>query len=122
MYHEGETLQLKTGDKALADKLDSYTAVSLKVADGIIEEVNAPNYACGGSEVAKGLTYNGLNKKKKPVAVDETGKETAFATDGNTVIYDTTKGGKIAESLTEGDIITIYTDRDGIARIIFIQG
>ncbi len=122
LYHEGETLQLKTGDKALADKLDSYTAVSLKVADGIIEEVNAPNYACGGSEVAKGLTYNGLNKKKKPVAVDETGKETAFATDGNTVIYDTTKGGKIAESLTEGDIITIYTDRDGIARIIFIQG
>ena len=120
LYHEGQTLQLRTGDKALADKLDSYTAVSLKVNEDIIEEVNAPNYACGGSEVAKGQIYNGLNSKKKPVAVDEEGTETAFTTDSNTVIVDTTKGGVIVDNLTEGDRITIYTDRDGIARIIFI--
>ena len=121
VYHNGETLQLKTGDKALADKLDSYTAVSLKVNFDIIEEVNAPNYACGGSEVAKGLTYNGLNSKNKPVAVDEEGSETAFSTDSDTVIIDTTKGGAVAEALTEGDHITVYTNRDGIARIIFIE-
>jgi hypothetical protein len=122
LYHEGETVQLKTDDKALADMLDSYTAVSLLVNDGVITEVNAPNYACGGSEVAKGQTYNGLNKKNKQVAVDAEGKETTFSTDGSTVIIDTTKGGAVAESLTEGDKITIYTDRNGIARIIFIQG
>ena len=63
-----------------------------------------------------------LNKKKKPVAVDETGKEITFTTNTNTVIYDITKGGAVAEALTEGDVITVYTDRDGIARIIFIQG
>ena len=70
--------------------------------------------------MAKGQIYNGLNSKKKPVAVDEEGTETAFTTDSNTVIVDTTKGGVIVDNLTEGDRITIYTDRDGIARIIFI--
>ncbi|MBR4863247.1 MAG: hypothetical protein IKU07_01620 [Oscillospiraceae bacterium] len=121
LYHDGQVLQLRTGDKALADKLDSYTAVSLKVNTDIIEEVNAPNYACGGSEVVKGQRYNGLNSKKKHVAVDEEGTETAFTMDSSTVIIDTTREGILAESLTEGDRITVYTNRDGIARIIFIH-
>ncbi len=123
LAYEGKTVELEVADQALADKLDSYTAVSLKVEGNRIVEVNAPNYACGGSEVAKNLKYNGLNSKGKPVAVDEAGKETAFTMGSECVIYNVTGGSvRVQESLQTGDVLTVYTDRNGTARIIFVQG
>ena len=114
-------VNLKVADEAMASKLDSYTAVSLLVELDMILEVNAPNYACGGSEVVKGYTYTGLNEKRKHTATkDET--VTAFTMGADCAVYDV-RGGKVTQlaEIPVGATIVVYTDRFGAAQIIFVQ-
>lgn len=122
LLHAGETVTLKTDSEALATRLDSFEpgAVSLEVSDGVITGVHDPKYACGGSQVAHGNRYTGTNKKGQQVTVDEDGKETAFALAADCVIYDV-RTGKEKEALQEGDLLTVYTDRHGAAKIIFVR-
>ena len=119
LSYQGQTVAMKVGSEELASKLDSYAAVSLETTVDIIEDVHAPNYACGGSEVVKGYTYTGLNEKGKHTATQgET--VTAFALAADCVIYDITKGGKQVQTLPEGATIVVYTNRAGEAQIVYI--
>lgn len=119
LSYQGQTVDMKVGSEALASKLDSYAAVSLETTADIIENVHAPNYACGGSEVVKGYTYTGLNEKGKHTATkDET--VTAFSLAADCVIYDITRGGKQADAIEEGARLVVYTNRAGEAQIIYI--
>ena len=122
LAYQGETVNLKVADEAMATKLDSYTAVSLLVEADMILEVNAPNYACGGSQVAAGNTLVSMTAKKIIVA-DADGKETSASIDAACAIYDV-RGGKVTQvtEIPKDVPLTIYTDRFGVAQIIFLHG
>ena len=125
LAHNGERVTLKTDSKELADALDAQTtcAVSLLVEDGIILEVNAPNYACGGSQVSHGDKYVGTNKKGLHITVNEEGKETTFSMAADCAIYNVRGGSvKAVDTIPTDATVTVYTNRNGEARVIFIRG
>ena len=122
LAHQGQQVTLKTDSKEIADLLDSYSpgAVSLEVQDDRILAVHGPKYACGGSEVANGYTYQGLNEKGQLLATT-TDKETTFTLAKDCAIYDIKKGGQQIASIPEGRRLTVYTDREGKALIVFVR-
>ena len=119
LAHNGEKVNLKTQDDELATKLDSFTAVSLLVEGDVILEVNDPKYATGGSQVAAGNRYTG-KKGSSLITVDAEGTETKVKPSADCVIYDARKDGKILTEIPEGSTVTIYTNRNGEAQIIFV--
>ena len=124
LAHNGEKVTLKTDDKALADALDAQSAlaVSLLVEDGIILEVNAPNYACGGTQVSHNEKYVGLNKKGKHTTVNADGKESTFTMAADCAIYDVRNGRtKTLTSIPEDATITAYLNINGQAQIVFVK-
>lgn len=125
LAHNGQRVTLKTDNKDLATALDSQSsgAASLLVEDGIILEVNAPNYACGGSQVSHGDKYVGLNQKGRHVTVNSDGKETNFAMASDCAIY-SVKGGsvKTLDTIPTDAVITVYTNQNGEAQVIFVRG
>lgn len=125
LVNQGEKVTLKTDSKELASALDAQSsgAACLLVEDGIITEVNAPNYACGGSQVSHGDTYVGLNSKNRHVTKNAEGKETDFAMATDCAIYDVRNGrAKTLDSIPEGAAVTVYTNRNGEALVIFVRG
>lgn len=120
LSHQGQTVKLKTDDKSLADALDSFSpgAVSLLVEGDQILEVNDPKYALGGSQVANGYIYGGVGEKGKHVATAEDGTEATFTMADDCKVYHYRNG---ATTLKEGDKITVYTDMDGNACVIFVR-
>ena len=124
LAHNGEKVTLKTDSKALADALDAQSAraVSLLVEDGMILEVNAPNYACGGTQVSHNEKYVGLNQKGKHVTVNADGKESTFAMASDCAIYDVRNGRvRVLDSIPEDATITAYLNINGKAQIVFVK-
>lgn len=122
LAHQGKNVTLKVDNKEMADLLDSFSpgAVSLRVEEDRITAVNDPKYACGGSQVANGYVYKGINEKGKHVA-QGSDKETTFTMAEDCVIYDTKNGGYALSQIPEGRKITVYTDMNGNAQIIFLR-
>ena len=120
MSNMGKTVKLRTDSKEMADQLDTFSpgAVSLIVDGDKIVEINDPKYACGGIQVANGYIYQGKNAKGKHVAVAEDGTEATFTMSEECNVYNIRSG---VTTLKEGDKITVYTDIDGYARVIFVR-
>ena len=93
--------------------------MSLLVEGDVILEVNDPKYATGGSQVAAGNRYTG-KKGSSLITVDAEGTETKVKPAADCVIYDARKDGKILTEIPEGSTVTIYTNRNGEAQIIFV--
>ena len=65
----------------------------------------------------------GLNKKGRHVTANAEGKETDFALAADCAIYDVRNGrGKTLDSIPEGATVTVYTNRNGEALVIFVRG
>lgn len=122
LAYQGKTVTLKTDSKEIADQLDSFSpgAVSLRVEEDRIIAVNDPKYACGGSQVANGYLYKGTNAKGKHVAASGE-EEVTFTLAEGCMIYDVKKGGAALSAIPAERKITVYTDLNGLAQIIFVR-
>lgn len=120
--HQGKLVTLKADTKEMADLLDSYApgAVSLRVEEDRIIAVNDPKYACGGSQVANGYIYRGTNEKGQHTATLSEEKA-SFTMSTDCKIYDIKQNGAALSSIPVGRKITVYTDMNGVAQIIFVR-
>ena len=132
--HNGKEVTLRTKNKTLASKVDSYDpcAMVLEVSGDVILKSHDPTYACAGAKTASGYRYQGINAEGLHYATytnSTTGKTTTntFKMAENCKIYnvssvfDNFKGERVY-SIKQNDMLTVYTNWYGEAEIIYIRG